>query len=53
MFSFFRSPGQVLDMAIGGVVFENRMEANLLTSPNLASSASLYSADVGALVEVL
>jgi hypothetical protein len=53
MFSFFRSAGQALGVAVGGVVFQNRMEANLLTYPNLAPLAKEYSADAAALIEIL
>lgn len=36
MFSFFRAFGQAIGVAIGGVVFQNRMHANLLGYPALA-----------------
>jgi hypothetical protein len=53
MFSFFRSAGQALGVAVGGVIIQNRMEANLLKYPNLAPFAQVYSANVAALVEIL
>ncbi|KAK4200408.1 major facilitator superfamily domain-containing protein [Triangularia verruculosa] len=53
MFSFFRSAGQALGVAVGGVIFQNRMYANLLTYENLAGRAALLSADAVGLVEVI
>ncbi|KAL9086203.1 MAG: hypothetical protein Q9165_007268 [Trypethelium subeluteriae] len=53
MFSFFRSAGQALGVAVGGVIFQNRMAANLRSYPNLASSASVYSADAVGTIEVI
>lgn len=53
MFSFFRALGQALGVAIGGVIFQNRIYANLLTYPGLAPHASEYSADSSALVRII
>jgi len=53
IFSFFRSVGQALGVAIGGVVFQNRMLANVRSYPSLASSAAFYSQDAVGLVEIL
>ncbi|KAL2865207.1 major facilitator superfamily-domain-containing protein [Aspergillus lucknowensis] len=53
MFSFFRAMGQAVGVAIGGVVFQNRMYHNLLQYPSLAPMASVYSQDAAGLVEVL
>lgn len=50
MFTFFRCFGQTIGVAIGGVIFQNRMAANLEKYPSLASSATLYSHDVVALI---
>lgn len=50
MFTFFRCFGQTIGVAIGGVIFQNRMAANLEKYPSLASSATLYSLDVVALI---
>jgi MFS family permease len=53
MFSFFRAMGQAIGVAIGGVVFQNRMYHNLLKYPALAARASEYSQDAAGLVQVI
>jgi MFS family permease len=53
MSSFFRSLGQAVGVAIGGVIFQNRMRANLLGYPELAPMADTYSRDAASLVQVL
>ncbi|KAL4930310.1 major facilitator superfamily domain-containing protein [Aspergillus undulatus] len=53
MFSFFRAMGQAVGVAIGGVVFQNRMFHNLLRYESLAARAAEYSADAAGLVEVI
>ncbi|EEP77863.1 conserved hypothetical protein [Uncinocarpus reesii 1704] len=53
MFSFFRAFGQTIGVAIGGVIFQNRMYANLLRYPELAPLASQYSKDAAGLVQVV
>ncbi|KAL2829452.1 major facilitator superfamily domain-containing protein [Aspergillus cavernicola] len=53
MFSFFRAMGQAVGVAIGGVVFQNRMYHNLLQYPFLAARASEYSQDAAGLVQVI
>jgi len=53
MFGFFRAFGQAIGVAIGGVVFQNRMEANLLKYENLAPMANQYSADAAGLVQII
>ncbi|KAL4799563.1 major facilitator superfamily domain-containing protein [Aspergillus venezuelensis] len=53
MFSFFRAMGQAVGVAIGGVVFQNRMFHNLLQYETLASEAAEYSADAAGLVQVI
>ena len=50
MFTFFRCFGQTIGVAIGGVVFQNRMAANLASYPSLAGSATQYSVNVVALI---
>jgi EmrB/QacA subfamily drug resistance transporter len=50
MIPFFRCFGQTIGVAIGGVIFQNRMAANLRKNPLLASSATSYSEDVVALI---
>ena len=53
MFSFFRSVGQAIGVAIGGVIFQNRLVANLQTYPALAPKAHEYGADATSLVEII
>lgn len=53
MFSFFRALGQAVGVAIGGVVFQNRMHANLLKYASLAPNAEAYSQDAAGLVRVI
>ncbi|KAJ5238343.1 hypothetical protein N7468_002962 [Penicillium chermesinum] len=53
MFSFFRALGQAIGVAIGGVIFQNRMRANLLKYSSLAARASEYSQDAAGLVQVI
>ena len=50
MFTFFRCFGQTVGVAIGGVVFQNRMAANLASDPSLSGSATSYSLDVVSLI---
>lgn len=50
MFTFFRCFGQTIGVAIGGVVFQNRMAANLASYPSLSGSATSYSVDVVSLI---
>lgn len=51
MTSFFRCFGQTIGVAIGGVIFQNRMAANLNRHPELASSATAYSQDAVGLIQ--
>lgn len=53
MYSFFRSLGESLGVAIGGVIFQNRMLANLLRYPDLAPRAAEYAADAAGLVQII
>ncbi|KAM0461534.1 hypothetical protein ACHAPV_004240 [Trichoderma viride] len=53
LFSFFRSLGQAVGVAIGGVVFQNRMVANLRQYPHLAANATAYGADAAGLVDII
>ncbi|KAL8994646.1 MAG: hypothetical protein Q9188_007007 [Gyalolechia gomerana] len=50
MFTFFRCFGQTIGVAMGGVIFQNRMAANLSGYPELSASATTYSLDVVALI---
>ncbi|PGG96506.1 hypothetical protein AJ79_09566 [Helicocarpus griseus UAMH5409] len=51
--SFFRAFGQAIGVAVGGVVFQNRMRQNLMAYPTLAPLADQYSKDAAGLVEVI
>lgn len=52
-FSFTRTFGQAVGVAIGGVIFQNQIHKNLLSYPNLAPKAEEYSQDATALVEII
>lgn len=52
MFSFLRSLGQAVGVAVGGW-HSNRMVANLVSYPNLAPNATAYSVDAAGLVDVM
>jgi MFS family permease len=53
LYSFFRNFGQMLGVAVGGAIFQNRVKTNLLTYPDLVDKAVEYSKDASALVEVI
>ncbi|KIW22734.1 uncharacterized protein PV07_11000 [Cladophialophora immunda] len=53
MFVFFRSFGQALGVAIGGVIFQNQMVTNLQKYPAYAPRASELAKDAAALVEII
>ncbi|CAP79873.1 putative transporter [Penicillium chrysogenum] len=53
MFSFFRALGQAIGVAVGGVVFQNRMFTNISRYPALAPMADAYSKDAAGLVQVI
>ncbi|KAJ5463669.1 hypothetical protein N7475_008613 [Penicillium sp. IBT 31633x] len=53
MFSFFRALGQAIGVAVGGVVFQNRMFSNLMKYSALAPMANAYSKDAAGLVQVI
>ena len=50
MFTFFRCFGETIGVAIGGVIFQNRMASNLANHPELSGSGTSYSLDVVALI---
>lgn len=52
-FTFFRSFGQTLGIAIGGVVFQNQIYQKLLAYPLLAAKAKEYSQEASSLVQVI
>lgn len=53
MFVFFRSFGQALGVAIGGVIFQNEMANNLRSYPLFFEQASELAKDAVALVEII
>ncbi|KIV78381.1 hypothetical protein PV11_10103 [Exophiala sideris] len=53
MFVFFRSFGQALGVAIGGVIFQNQMVEKLQAYPAYAAQASELAKDAAALVEII
>jgi Fungal trichothecene efflux pump (TRI12) len=53
MFTFFRSFGQALGVAIGGVIFQNQMIKKLQAYPHYAAQASELAKDAAALVEII
>ena len=53
MFSFIRTVGQTLGVAIGGVIFQNQMKKKLLNIPAFAAQAGTYAKDASALVQII
>lgn len=53
LYSFFRYFGQMLGVAVGGVIFQNEVRRNLLANPLLAARADEFSRDASALVETI
>jgi hypothetical protein len=53
MFAFFRAVGQTLGVAVGGVIFQNRMLKELMKYPLLAANAREWSQDASGLVEII
>jgi MFS family permease len=53
MFSFFRSFGQAIGVAIGGVIFQNQMVKKLRAYPQFASQANELAKDAAALVQII
>lgn len=52
MFSFFRSFGNALEVAVGSTIFQNQMK-KLLASPRWADQASLLAKDSASLVQTI
>ncbi|KAJ9613948.1 hypothetical protein H2200_002084 [Cladophialophora chaetospira] len=52
-FSFFRTFGQAVGVAVGGVVFQNEMRKNLRESKRFSGQASELAKDAAALVQVI
>ncbi|KAJ5761368.1 hypothetical protein N7533_003407 [Penicillium manginii] len=53
MSTFFRGFGQSIGVAIGGVIFQNRMKSNLLTYPALRAVADKYSGEAASAVQLI
>ncbi|KAJ6000062.1 hypothetical protein N7481_000471 [Penicillium waksmanii] len=53
MSTFFRGFGQSIAVAIGGVIFQNRMKSNLLKYPALETLAEEYSSDAATVVQTI
>ena len=53
LFTFFRGCGQTVGVAIGGVIFQNRIKVELEHFPDLAAAASQYSLDAVGLVQTI
>lgn len=53
LYSFFRYFGQMLGVAVGGVIFQNQVRKNLNAYPELASRSKEFSRDASALVETI
>ena len=53
MFSFFRSFGQSIGVAVGGTIFQNQIKKKLLAYPLLAPMAGQYSQNAAGLVQII
>jgi MFS family permease len=53
MFSFFRSFGQALGVAIGGVIFQNQMVKKLMAYPQFRARAHELARDAASLVQII
>lgn len=53
LFTFFRTFGQAVGVAIGGAIFQNSMVSKLKAYPQYAAQASELAKDAAALVEVI
>lgn len=53
LFTFFRGCGQTVGVAIGGVIFQNRITVELEKFPDLAAAANQYSLDAVGLVQTI
>ncbi|KAJ5280070.1 hypothetical protein N7478_005442 [Penicillium angulare] len=51
--TFFRGFGQSIGVAIGGVIFQNRMKSTMLSRPLLRSLAEQYSREASSAVEMI
>lgn len=53
LFTFFRTFGQAVGVAVGGVIFQNRIKAKIMSHTLIAEHATEWSADASALVEII
>lgn len=53
MYTFMRSFGQAIGVAVGGVIFQNQIARKLRAYPDLAGQATEYSKDASSLVRVI
>lgn len=53
LFTFFRAAGQTLGIAVGGSIFQNRVENEISSYPSIAVHAADWSADATRLVEII
>ncbi|KAJ5109081.1 hypothetical protein N7456_005756 [Penicillium angulare] len=53
MTPFFRTLGQAVGVAIGGVVFQNRIKKQFNEQPGLGATADKYASDASSLVEFI
>ncbi|THW33394.1 putative MFS transporter [Aureobasidium pullulans] len=53
LFTFLRTFGQTVGVAIGGVIFQNELRQQILKHPLIAAHASEWASNSSALVEVL
>jgi hypothetical protein len=53
LFTFFRSFGQMLGVAIGGVIFQNALHSRVELYPSLAADANNITKNAAAMVEVI
>ncbi|KAK5100972.1 hypothetical protein LTS08_004578 [Lithohypha guttulata] len=53
MWSFFRTVGQALGVAIGGVILQNQLQDNISSYPPVAENATAYSHEASSLAAAL
>jgi len=53
VFTFLRTFGQAVGVALGGVVFQNDMRRQISSHPSIAKFASEWSKDASALVQII
>ena len=53
LFTFFRAAGQTIGVAVGGSIFQNRMQSEISSYPSIAAHAAEWSADATRLVEII